>query len=227
MKTVRTAKDGARIYSVLLLSFYDFLIMRVLSPYVWRCNIGNYSELYRALMSRNHADIGVGTGYFLDRCAYQPGEVRIGLFDLQQNCLDYTAKRIARFQPETYRRNAMEPIHIEAGSFDSIALGGILHCIPGDMMEKGAVFDAIQPLMNTRTQVFGYTILNQDIKKTVLSRVVYFILQKLKVINGPHDSASQLRVELKKRFRTIEIKVIGCVALFVAHSPAPATTATH
>ncbi|OGB23808.1 MAG: hypothetical protein A3I66_20655 [Burkholderiales bacterium RIFCSPLOWO2_02_FULL_57_36] len=223
MKTVRTTKDGVRIYSALLLSFYDFLIMRVLSPYVWRCDISNYSELYRTLMSRNHADIGVGTGYFLDRCEYQPGEVRIGLFDLQQNCLDYTAKRIARFQPETYRRNALEPIQIHGKRFDSIALGGILHCIPGDMTEKGAVFDAIQPLMNTHTQVFGYTILNQDVKKTVLSRAVYFILQKLKVINGLHDSASQLTVELKKRFQTIEIKVIGCVAIFVAHSPAQTT----
>src|SRR5579871_893066 len=129
----RSTSDGVRIYGAWLLAFYDFLIMRVLSPIVWRCDIRHFSDLYTAWMSRNHADVGVGTGYFLDRCRYQPGEVRIGLFDLQQNCLDYTARRLARFQPETYRRDAMQPLGIEGEGFDSIALGGILHCIPGDM----------------------------------------------------------------------------------------------
>ncbi|HEY8102075.1 MAG TPA: class I SAM-dependent methyltransferase [Burkholderiaceae bacterium] len=219
MQTIRTTQDGVRIYRPILLSFYDFLIMRVLTPYVWRCPADHYTELYQDFMSRNHADIGVGTGYVLDQCAYEPGEVRIGLFDLQQNCLDYTAKRIARFQPETYQCDALRPIQVNAGRFDSIALGGILHCIPGDMAEKGVVFDSIKPLMHASTKVFGYTILNQGVTKTMLSRVTYFILQKLKVINGLDDSASQLTQELKKRFKFIEVKVIGCVAIFVAHTP--------
>jgi Methyltransferase domain len=176
MQAIRTTKDGARIYHPLLLSIYDFLIMRVLAPYVWRCPEKHYADLYRDGMSRSHADIGVGTGYFLDRCAYQPGEARIGLFDLQKNCLKYAARRIARFQPETYQCDALEPIQACADCFDSIALGGILHCIPGDMAEKGVVFDSIKPLMHARTTVFGYTILNQGIKKTVLSRITYFIL---------------------------------------------------
>lgn len=219
MASNRTVNDGIRIYSGLLLAVYDFLIMRVLNPWVWRCDPKNYSDLYLSHMSRNHADIGVGTGYFLDRCTYQPGEVRIGLIDLQQNCLDYASRRIARFQPETYRHNALHPIRIQARSFDSIALGGILHCIPGTMAEKGAVFDAIQPIMHARTEVFGYTILNKEVEKTRLSRLVYFLLQKLKVINGLQDSASELVAELKKRFRASEVKVIGCVAIFVARSP--------
>jgi len=221
MHTIRTTQDGVRIYRPLLLSIYDFLIMRVLTPHVWRCPAYHYTDLYRNFMSRNHADIGVGTGYVLDRCAYEPGEVRIALFDLQKNCLEYTARRIARFQPETYQCDALEPIWVGAGSFDSIALGGILHCIPGNIEEKSIVFDSIQPLMHSRTKVFGYTILNQGIEKTVISRVTYFILQKLKVINGLNDSASQLARALEMRFKSSEVKVIGCVALFVAHSPVP------
>ncbi|MBI1891356.1 MAG: class I SAM-dependent methyltransferase [Burkholderiales bacterium] len=219
MQSSRTTKDGVRIYSPVLLAIYDFLIMRVLTPYVWRCSAQHYAQLYRDFMSRNHADVGVGTGYFLDRCAYEPGEVRIGLFDLQRNCLEFTARRIARFEPETYQCDALKPIPFHATRFDSIALGGILHCIPGDMAEKGAVFDSIQPLMHANTKVFGYTILNQGIRKTLLSRAVYFMLQKLKVINGLNDSAGQLAPELKKRFKTIEVKTIGCMAIFVAHSP--------
>jgi hypothetical protein len=224
MHTIRTTQDGVRIYRPILLSFYDFLIMKVLTPYVWRCPANHFTDLYGEFMSRNHADIGVGTGYVLDRCAYVPGQVRIALFDLQRNCLEYTARRIARFQPETYQCDALKPIRVGAGSFDSIALGGILHCIPGDLREKGVVFDSIKPLMHSRSTVFGYTILNQGIHKTVLSRVTYFILQKLKVINGLNDSASQLATELEMRFKTSEVKVIGCVAVFVAHSPVKTTS---
>lgn len=221
MQTIRTTQDGVRIYRPLLLSIYDFLIMRVLTVYVWRCPAFHYTNLYRDFMSRNHADIGVGTGYVLDRCEYEPGEVRIALFDLQRNCLEYTARRIARFEPEIYQCDALEPIRVGAGSFDSIALGGILHCIPGDMAEKGIVFDSIKPLMHSRTKVFGYTILNQGIHKTRLSKATYFILQKLKVINGLNDSATQLTKELEMRFTSVEVKVIGCVAIFVAHAPIP------
>jgi hypothetical protein len=219
MHTTRTTQDGVRIYGALLLPFYDFLIMKVLSPYVWRCPAHHYTDLYRNLMSRNHADIGVGTGYVLDRCAFRPSEARIALFDLQQNCLDYTAKRLARFDPEVYQCDAMEPIRVDADQFDSIALGGILHCIPGNMAKKGVVFDAIAPLMRSGANVFGYTILNRGVKKTMASRITYFILQKLRVINGLDDSANQLALELKKRFTSTDIKVVGCVAIFSAHSP--------
>jgi len=215
----RTPEDGARIYSAFFLRCYDFLIYKVLAPYVWRCGGGHFADLYSLMMSPNHADIGVGTGYFLDCCGYLPGEVRIGLFDLQQNCLDYTAARIARFEPETYRCNALEPINVAAARFDSIALGGILHCIPGDMTQKGVVFDAIKPLMKPGAKVFGYTILNQGIHKTMLSRLVYFLLHQLKVINGDQDSAQQLKTELDKRYKVVEVRTVGCVALFAAHSP--------
>lgn len=219
MQARRTTQDGARIYSPLLLSIYDFLIMEVLTPYVWRCPAAHYADLYSRCMSRNHADIGVGTGYMLDRCNYQPGHVRIGLFDLQPNCLRYTARRLARFTPEVYQCDALSPIVTGAQPFDSVALGGILHCIPGDMATKGAVFDSMKPLMHSATNVFGYTILNRRISKTPLSRLTYFLLQKLRVINGHHDSAAQLTDELQKRFTSVDVKVIGCVALFEARSP--------
>jgi len=215
----RNDDHGVRIYSRALLFIYDFLIYRILNPLVWRCDPKNYRNLYQTGMSRNHADIGVGTGYFLNRCRFQPGTVRIGLFDLQQNSLDYCAHRLARFQPETYLRNAMVPMHIPGARFDSIGMGGILHCIPGDFSRKCAVFDSIRPLMKAQTRVFGYTIVNQEIRKTWRSRGVYFLLQKLKVINGLHDAPSQLAAELNKRFRYSAVTVIGCIALFTAQDP--------
>lgn len=220
MHSITTTRDGARIYSPLLLSMYDFLIMRVLSPYIWRCPEYHFRDLYRSHMSHNHADIGVGTGYVLDRCQFDPQGTRIALFDLQRNCLEYTARRMARFNPEIYQCDALQPIITGARTFDSIALGGILHCIPGDLRGKARVFDNIRPLMHSGTAVFGYTILNRGVRKTLVSRVTFFILNKLKVINGVEDSAAQLSEALHQRFRSVDIRVIGCVAVFSAHTPA-------
>lgn len=219
MKNTRTPYDGARIYSRCLLACYDLLIYKVLSPYIWRCDPQHFSDLYNKYMSANHAEIGVGTGYFPNQSSYQPGQARIGLFDLQPNCLAYTAKRLARFHPETVQCNALEPIRYQHAAFDSIAFGGILHCIPGDFAEKGHVFDSIHSLLKPTTRVFGYTILNREVHKTLLSRVVYCLLHRLRVINGNKDSASQLRTELSKRFKHVDVQVIGCIALFSASQP--------
>jgi len=219
MNSSRTAADGARIYSRLLLRVYDFLIMGVLSPYVWRCSPAHYHQLYRDLMSPNHADIGVGTGYCLNQCKYVPGKLRLGLFDLQKNCLVHSARRLARFAPETYQCNALEPLPVKCNSFDSIGLGGILHCIPGEMVVKGKVFDSIKSLMKPGAKIFGYTILNQGVEKTFVSCLVYGVLYHLKVINGHHDSVRELSTELRKRFVRVETKVIGCVGFFSASQP--------
>jgi len=170
-------------------------------------------------MSKNHADIEVGTGYCLNQCRYQPGEVRIALIDFQKNCLDFTSKRLRRYKPESYLCNATEPLQLGTSGFDSVALGGILHCIPGSMNEKAAIFDSSKEILNAEGCIFGYTILNQGIKKTLLSRIVYLILQKLKVINGLTDSAQELSIELNKRYQSFQVEVVGSIAIFVAQSP--------
>ena len=219
MSAISTTRDGARIYTRCLLACYDLFVYRVLAPYVWRCDPWYFRDLYHRYMSGNHADVGVGTGYFLNQSPHKPEAARIGLFDLQPNCLRYTAARLARFQPETYECDVLEPIPFTGKRFSSIGLGGILHCIPGNLTEKGIVFDAIEPLMEPATQVFGYTILNRGVRKTLLSRVVFFLLNRMKVINGESDSAAQLHVELNKRFKQVNIEVVGCIALFNAGEP--------
>jgi RNA-binding protein YhbY len=87
------------------------------------------------------------------------------------------------------------------------------------MGEKGAVFDALLPLMHSGATLFGYTILNRGVRKTLASRAVYFVLRKLRVINGVDDSAEQLTAELNRRFNATDVRVIGCVAIFTARMP--------
>ena len=72
------------------------------------------------MVTANHLDVGVGTGYFLDRC-YLPSQTpRVALMDLNSNTLEFTSRRIARYNPKTYRRNILDPINLNVEKFDSV-----------------------------------------------------------------------------------------------------------
>jgi hypothetical protein len=68
----------------------------------------NVSE--RTLSRYLHLDVGVGTGYFLDRCTFPVAAPEVHLMDLNPNCLEKTARRIRRYRPVTHRCNVLDPI---------------------------------------------------------------------------------------------------------------------
>jgi ubiquinone/menaquinone biosynthesis C-methylase UbiE len=68
----------------------------------WRCPTRKLLELYRANLSANHLEAGVGTGYFLDRAGRSDFE-RLVLLDINRNCLARAERRLARFKPELAR----------------------------------------------------------------------------------------------------------------------------
>jgi hypothetical protein len=55
------------IYTPSMMSIYDLLVHGVSNHLAWRCTTGKLLDLYRANLSANHLESGVGTGYFLDR----------------------------------------------------------------------------------------------------------------------------------------------------------------
>jgi hypothetical protein len=57
------------IYTPAMLSIYDLLVHGVSNHVAWRCPTRRITELYRANLSPNHLEAGVGTGYFLDKTA--------------------------------------------------------------------------------------------------------------------------------------------------------------
>jgi hypothetical protein len=217
--TLYTPDDGIKIYSTLGLKVYDALIMGAVTRYVWNCPSNVFVAYYRSHVSGNHADVGVGTGFVLDRCGLAPGDTRLALIDLQQNCLDYAANRLARFSPERYVWDASEANRRSLSGiqpFDSIGLGGILHCLPGDMRQKARVFDALRVVCNDRATIFGYSLVNDAIRHRLRRRLVHRLFQQLQVVNFADDSACALERELAQRYEHYELEVIGCFAFFRA-----------
>ena len=222
MASTRTPRvpDSIKAYTNLGLRVYDWLVMHLFLKYVWGCNPDDLVNHYRKHVTSNHADIGVGTGYCLDRCGFDSPNPRLVLIDLQSNCLQYTARRLSRYRPSPYLRDVLHPMRaIPGGSFDSIALGGILHCLAGDLRQKGKAFDIVATLARGGTKIFGYSLVSDDVPRRARSRLVHRLLNGLRVVDNSKDHLSDLRQELSTRFIDCRVEAIGCMALFSAVVP--------
>ena len=207
--------DPGRIYTPAGLRLYDAFVMGLLAERAWGCPARHFVDCYREHLKPSHADIGVGTGYCLDRC--EPGPIeRLALFDLRQSCLDYCAHRLRRFRPETYVRDARAPIQIDTHCFESIGLGGLLHSLPGSMRDKSRVFDAITPLASPGATVFGYTLVRDGVHESLPRRLAHRLLNRLRVIDTDNDHMTDLAAELSRRFTDCRLRLIGNVAFFSA-----------
>lgn len=201
------------VFSERMLRYYDRLLEFTCNR-VWRCPIERTIELYRRNLSSNHLEIGVGTGYFLEHSRLPGPERRLALLDLSPHCLKRTATRLSRYAPETYRANALAPIDLSVKRFDSIAMNYVLHCMPGSLPEKGAVFANLKPLLNTSGVLFGSTVLRHGVRCDLGARAFMRLYNARKVFCNLEDSLDGLRLALEKTFRDVQIEVVGCVAQF-------------
>src|SRR5690242_14275732 len=98
---------GQAIYSPWTLRFYDLVALGFSGRFIWRCSRQSLLDWYNQHITANHLDVGVGTGFFLDRCAWPTKQPRIALMDLNPNCLQAASRRLSRYQPEPYRANVL------------------------------------------------------------------------------------------------------------------------
>lgn len=173
-------------------------------------------EHYNQNVTANHLDVGVGTGYFLDRCQSPPRQPRIALMDLNSDALAYAAERIARYEPETYRHNVLEPITTELAGFDSVGVNYLLHCLPGSIAAKAIAFDHLQSVMNPGAVLFGATLLQGDIPRNFLAKRLMSFYNRKGIFSNQGDDLRRLGKSLHDRFQEASVKVVGCAALFSA-----------
>ncbi len=213
--TPEQVKAGQAVYSRPLLAIYDW----VLEFNYWfldRCPPGRVLDLYNEHISANHLDVGVATGTFLDRCIFPVSRPRLALMDLNPNSLAVAAKRLARYQPETYLRNVLDPIRIDAPPFDSVGLANLLHCLPGTMTTKRVVFENLRIMLNPGGTLFGCTVLYRGVKRSPLATLGMNFMNAIRVLTNRQDDLEGLKHNLAECFPESSVKVVGCVALFWA-----------
>jgi len=216
----RSAAVGAAVYSKGTLLIYDFFVVGLSNAFAWKCPSRVLLDFYNEHVSGNHLDVGVGTGYFLDKCRFPSPDPRIVLVDLNRNSLQMASQRLSRYRPESCLANIMEPLEIGGPQFDSIGLGYLLHCLPGAMVGKRVAFANLRPVLNAGGIVFGTTILGNGVKQNLLARTLLMAYNARGIFSNTADNYSDLETILQESFQDYSIKIEGCVALFWGKSSA-------
>ncbi len=212
---------GHAFYTKRSLAVYDIAILGYFSRVAWRCPARRLLAHYDTHISANHLDVGVGTGYFLDRCTFPSTPPRVALMDLNPTCLEVAARRVARYRPATYRADALEAVTIDAALFDSIGLTYLLHCLPGSIRAKAVVFENLGALANPGATVFGATLLHGGVRRNWMARQVMARNNRHGIFSNAEDDLEGLTWAVTQHLTDSEVTVVGCVGLFSGRVPGP------
>jgi SAM-dependent methyltransferase len=219
MDMSKEVKDGQAVYTPLMLTTsYDFLVLGISNTYLWRCPTSRLLQMYDESISANHLDIGVGTGYYLAHCRFPAPSPRLALMDLNPNSLRHAARRAARYKPESYQHNVLEPVPFEVPKFDTIGMNYLLHCIPGSIEQKAVAFDHLRPLLNPGGSFFGATIVQGSAPVGPWARRLMRLYNRKGFFHNEQDTAEGLERALQQRFSKPSLTLVGCVALFHARA---------
>jgi hypothetical protein len=218
-KVGREAQAGTALYTKFFLSLYDWNALKFISRFIWKCPSQYMLNLYNRYVSANHLDVGVGTGYFLDHCRFPVTNPRIGLMDLNPNCIEVTAKRLKRYNLEIYRWNVLKPFQRDVELFDSIGMMNLLHCLPGSMDTKSVVFEHMKYLLNPGGVMFGSTLLGTGVPRNFLAMLLLKYCNFQGYMSNCEDDPKGLEFNLNLHFSEVALEIIGCMALFSARKP--------
>ncbi|KAK8214437.1 S-adenosyl-L-methionine-dependent methyltransferase [Phyllosticta capitalensis] len=218
-----------------ILSFYDILILGIYCPYVWGCPAS--TELTAFLNSRiataisrssprpcRILDIGVGTGYFLERAPLEDVK-EITLLDINAECLDAAASRAQKAHPHIecakVQANFLEPIAAEklGGQFDIISLGLLLHCLPGPPARKADALVRLRDLLTKDGVLFGFTIIGKDATHSLMAKALLWFHNTIGVFDNYEDGVASFVKPLEEAFETVNWRIVGSMLLFEASKP--------
>lgn len=210
-------RGDAHMYTRPVLAIYDPIALGMVCPIAWKCSKTTMLSFYNDGVSANHLDIGPGSGYFLDKARFPIAQPKIALADLNELVLATTAKRIKRYNPTTYVRDALLPLDLGDQKFTSVAIQNVLHCLPGTMADKGRVFDNIRPYVERGGVIFGCTVLGKDVSLPGHGLWMMEKYNQAGSFRNRHDSRGALEEQISTRFDRYSLRVRGAVAFFEAH----------
>ncbi len=211
------AYDGQREYSPSFLRIYDPLILGFFTRVVWRCPTPRLVEGYQRHIRHRHLDVGPGTGYFLER-ARLPEHSPVTLLDPNAHVLQHASHRLERLDITAVEADVCKPLPL-AGPFDSAALAGVIHCLPGPLARKAAAVANVAAVLAPTGVLFGSSILGASGSHTWLSRRALTILNRRGTFDNLGDTREGLDEILRASFDHVELETIGSMAIFAATDP--------
>lgn len=205
-------------YSKRVLMLYDVIVVYLSNTYVWRCHRNRMLERYDAYVGARHLDVGPGTGWYLAH-SQRASDASITLMDLNSNSLASARTRLADSAPHAVVADVLQPLEEDIGTFDSIGVNYVLHCLPGTWDEKGAAFGNLAAKLAPDGVLFGSTILGVGVRHNVVGRRLMAIYNAKGIFHNRGDAAEGLERALSEHFADVTVTIVGAVALFRASAP--------
>jgi SAM-dependent methyltransferase len=211
---------GQAIYNRFVLATYDVLVLGVSCRLAWRCPKAEMLAQYDRHVGQRHLEIGAGTGYFLDRCQLPDPRPQITLPDLNPTVLRVSTARLSRYGPTSVQADALQPLPVPAGHFDSVGMNFLLHCLPGDWPAKGSVFAHAATALQPGGGVFGSTILGRGVAANPMASTLMRTYNRKGIFHNREDDVAGLEQQLATHFADYRVTMRGMVALFEASTAA-------
>jgi 2-polyprenyl-3-methyl-5-hydroxy-6-metoxy-1,4-benzoquinol methylase len=217
MKQSLLFRATASNYAPSLPSLYDVWDLGIANSLIWRCPTKFLRQHFRTHVTLNHLDVGVGSGYFLDKCLLEQKR-RLALIDTDNTTLEAAATRIERFKPEVYQADVLSPLNLPCKKFDSISINYLFHNISGAIKEKAVLMDHLKEYLHDGGTIFGSTILSHGVCHSFAAQKLMAFYNQNGRFSNTRDYRNGLREELESRFTSVKIEVKGSVALFSARN---------
>lgn len=206
-------------YNGLTLRLYDTFVLNFTSPLAWGCRKETISDLYRAHVSSRHAEIGVGSGYFLRGLATKEQWESLTLIDPNRAALSFAKKRLPAAPVTGHCADILRRETLPSERFKSIAANYLLHCLPGPIASKEVAVRNLASLLVDDGILFGATVLGASDRHNTLGRAVLKVCNRTGAFGNLDDSREGLQELLGRYFETVEIKLERTVAIFIASRP--------
>uniref|UniRef100_A0A7C2P9H6 Methyltransferase domain-containing protein n=1 Tax=Schlesneria paludicola TaxID=360056 RepID=A0A7C2P9H6_9PLAN len=209
---------GQAVYTPWRLRAYNAVVLGFSNRWVWRCPTAKLLALYDRHVKGNHFEVGVGTGYFLDRCRWPCDRPRLVLADLNEHCLKATQRRVARYAPQVLSHDVFQPLPGGLQPITSIGLNYVLHCLPGRMADKRRVIDHLRAVLAPQGVLFGSTILGSGGLHSWPAQRLMAFYNRRRIFSNTADSLPELEAALSAGLDVVQLDVIGSVARFAARA---------
>jgi SAM-dependent methyltransferase len=211
------AYRGQSEYTPFFLRIYDPLVLGLITRVVWRCPSPRMVDRYRRHIRPRHLDVGPGTGYFLER-ADLPAGSPVTVLDPNTNVLGHVTRRLQRLDIRAVEADVCKPLPI-TGPFDSAALNGVIHCLPGPVSRKSGAIANVAAVLAPDGVLFGASILGRSGPHTRLARKMLDAFNRRGVFDNVGDTQQALGEMLRASFERVELETIGSMAIFAATHP--------
>lgn len=206
---------SAAIYNKTVLKIYDFWVHGFSNHYLWRCPTSHLIALYQQSTSNNHLEVGVGTGFFLQRVPFTQLKPRLVLMDLNPNTLEIVSQKLQRFQPAGVINDILAGQQPNLPLFDSIAFNYVWHCLPAEA-DKAQAFANLAKFLQPNGVLFGSTLLAKDISQNLAAKALMKLYQHKGIFGNQYDDLTRLETALQQNFSRYHIQQIGSAAIFSA-----------